>query len=144
MDIVVFYDECFAKAFKNTTTKVRALMAIVEEKFSEFDSLGTTIQFQEDFPIVPKLLNNWCDKDWRDIMKYDGELGLIASSSTLPAHAYIFLTHGSVGHGQPLGIARLGAACDPHRRHRISLIKFVPYWINRYGNRDIQTAEVFC
>ena len=40
MDVVVFYDSCFAKKFgKMATTRIRAIMAVVDEMYSERDTL---------------------------------------------------------------------------------------------------------
>ena len=137
---MVFYDECFESAFKNmTNTKIRTIMAIVSEIFSQHDSLETTINFPADFPIVQKLESNWCDNDWSDLAKNEGELGLIASGSTFPAHAYIFLTH--LPYRKPSGIANLGSVCDPRKSNRIGIIQYgdTPY---RHDG-DNRTAEVF-
>ena len=141
MDIVVFYDDCFAKKFKNmSTTRIKAVMAIVEEMFSEYDSLETTIQFKDDFPIVPKFQSNWCDKNWEDIIKPSGELGMIADGTTFPAHAYIFLTHGSQNEYN-LGRAHKGQACNPNKSYRISINQ---YKSNSWMNGDLGTAGVIC
>ena len=114
-------------------------MAIVGEIFSEQDSLETTIRFPNDFPIVQKLESNWCDSDWSDLAKHEGEIGLIASSSTFPAHAYIFLTH--LPYQKPSGVANLGSACGPRKSNRIGIIQYgeTPY---RHDG-DNRTAEVF-
>ena len=40
MEVAVYYDSCFAKKFgKMATTRIRALMAIVDEMYSERDTL---------------------------------------------------------------------------------------------------------
>ena len=98
MDIVVFYDSCFNNKFGNmATTRVRAVMDIVEEMYSEKDSLETTIEFGDNFPIVAKLENSWCDKSWDDIIEAEGELGIIARESEHEANAYIFFTADQAG-----------------------------------------------
>ena len=145
MDIVVFYDECFANKFKNmSTTRIRAMMAIVGEMYSDYDSLETTIQFPDDFPIVPKLQSNWCEKNWSHILKPDGELGIIANGSTFPSHAYIFLTHRSEKNKlcSGLGRALMGQACSPNKSDRISIIQYLPDL--RKNNGDTRTAKVNC
>ena len=115
-------------------------MAIVGEIFSEQDSLETTIRFPDDFPIVKKLESNWCDNDWMDLAKHEGEIGLIASGSIFHAHAYIFLTRLAYEQS-PYGIANLGSACDPQKSNRIGIIQYVetPYM----HDGDNRTAEVF-
>ena len=117
-------------------------MAIVGKIFSQHDSLETTIRFPDDFPIVQKLESNWCDKDWIDLVKSEGELGLIASGSTHSAHAYIFLTHGSNHQGLEGLVANIGAACDPQKSHRIGIIQYkeTPHM----EDGDNLTAQVFC
>ena len=147
MDIVVFYDGCFEKAFRNTsTTRIRALMTRVEQIFSKYDSLETIIKFPDDFPIVPKLESSWCNKSWTVITKRDGELGLIAERSSLSAHAYIFITHRSKerildeldeGISPIRGIAATGSACSTG----IGIIEYLP---DSARNSSIQNAEVFC
>ena len=147
MDIVVFYDGCFEKAFRNTsTTRIRALMTRVEEIFSEYDSLETIIKFQDDFPIVPKLESSWCNKNWTVITKRDGELGLIAERPSNSAHAYIFITHRSKerildeldeGISPIRGIAATGSACSTG----IGIIEYLP---DSARNSSMQNAEVFC
>ena len=150
MDIVVFYDGCFEKAFRNTSsTRIRALMTRVEEIFSGYDSLETIIKFPDDFPIVPKLESSWCNKNWTDwtvITKHDGELGLIAERSSLSAHAYIFITHRSKerildeldeGISPIRGMAITGSACNTG----IGIIEYLP---DSARNSGMQNAEVFC
>ena len=74
---MVFYDSCFADKFENMSkTRVRAVMDLVEEMYSEKDTLETTIEFDDNFPIVPKLDSRWCDKDWSEIIDADSELGI--------------------------------------------------------------------
>ena len=147
MDIVVFYDGCFEKAFRNTsTTRIRALMTRVEEIFSEYDSLEAIIKFPDDFPIVPKLESSWSNKNWTVIAKRDGELGLIAERSSLSAHAYIFVTHRSKerildeldeGISPIRGMAITGSACNTG----IGIIEYLP---DSARNSSMQNAEVFC
>ena len=121
MDIVVFYDDCFAKEFKNmSTTRVREIMSTVQKSFSENGTLGTTIEFQDDFPIIPHLQSRWCEEDWSDIVKPSGEIGILADGSTFDANGYVFLTNGP-GQDGHLGIALHGGACNPKKRNRISI-----------------------
>ena len=48
MDVVVFYDSCFRKKFgSKSTTRIRAIMAIAEEMYSERDTLQTTVEFSD-------------------------------------------------------------------------------------------------
>ena len=47
MDVAVYYDGCFAKKFgSKAKTRIRALMAIVDEMYSERDTLqgGSSIR----------------------------------------------------------------------------------------------------
>ena len=77
LDLVVFYDRCFADEFGNMSeTRVRAVMDIVEEMYSEKDSLETTFEFDDNFPIVPKLDSSWCNEIWSNIIDADSELGI--------------------------------------------------------------------
>ena len=57
-------------------TRVRAVMDIVEEMYSERDSLETTFEFDNNFPIVPKLDSSWCNETWENILDADSELGI--------------------------------------------------------------------
>ena len=121
-----------------TTTRVRAVMDIVEEMYSEKDSLETTIEFGDNFPIIPKIENSWCDKVWSDIIEAEGELGLIARESEHEANAYIFFTADQAGGG--LGIAgKIGSVCDPDRGERITISQ---YKEGQWKGPDMYTAEV--
>ena len=77
LDLVVFYDRCFANEFGSMSeTRVRAVMDIVECMYSEKDSLETTFEFDDNFPVVPKLDSSWCNENWNDIIDADNELGI--------------------------------------------------------------------
>lgn len=113
-------------------------MDIVEEMYSEKDSLETTIEFGDNFPIIPKIENSWCDKVWSDIIEAEGELGLIARESEHEANAYIFFTADQAGGG--LGIAgKIGSVCDPDRGERITISQ---YKEGQWKGPDMYTAEV--
>ena len=121
---MVFYDRCFAEKFGNMSeTRVRAVIAIADEMFSERDSLQTIIDISDDFPIVPKLQSNWRDKDWDKI--FDTELGMIARDSKFEANLYVFLTvdkfENTTNPGKATGY---GNACDTDRRYRMNIVKY--------------------
>ena len=135
---MVFYDGCFAKEFKNMSAiKVLDIMAIVQEIFSEFEYLGTTIEFQDDFPIIPHLQSRWCEKNWTDILSPSGELSIIANGSKFDANAFVFLTNGS--QNGLLGMAYLGQACNIKKSFRISISTYSAY---SWKNGDLNTAHV--
>ena len=141
MRVVVFYDACFAQQFGDSAiTRVWAIMDIVEEMYSERDSLGTVIEF--DVSVIPKLENSWCDKDWHDLAEADdGELGQIARRSAInDANGYVFLTGSWYSPGQTvLGMARGGSICNPDRGMRISISQ---YRTGSWKGGDAYTAEV--
>ena len=72
-DAAVIYDDCFKKEFgRLTVTRVRAVMEIVNEMYSEKDSLETTIEWNIK-KIIHKRGRNWCPvTDWNTIL--GGEL----------------------------------------------------------------------
>ena len=139
MDIVVFYDDCFAKEFKNMSTAViRDTMAIVQKQFLENGTLGTTIQFQEDFPIIPHLESTWCEEEWSDILNPSGELAILANGSTFDANAYVFLTTTTNG---KLGLAPTGGACRREKGYRISI---AAYEADKGESGNLSFSEVHC
>ena len=109
-------------------------MAHVQKMFSDYGSLGTTIKFQDDFPIIPRPQNKWCEKNWNGILS---ELGKIGTESD--ADAFLFLTKTNGSHNGELGIAFVGQACNPAKYLKTSIITYAPAsWMNG----DLNTAHV--
>ena len=147
MNIVVFYDKCFEQKFGNmSASKVRAIMAIVEEIFSEKDTLQTTIEFSDDFPIVPKLESNWCDSCWMDIFTSNGELANIVRNSGYEADQFIFLTNVPKWNVEVGGLAHGAVVCHPDKGHRKIIATYHErqqgIWFHNPKSGVFLTAEV--
>ena len=110
-------------------------MAIVDEMYSEKDSLKTVIEWTDSIYVATG--RDWCsESNWYALM--DGELASYARQ-TGDFDVYVFLT-GSNATSDYLGLANLGTICDSDKGLRIN--------INRYGpegqikGKDAYTAEV--
>ena len=138
-DVAVYYDDCFAREFGNqTVTRIYAIMAVVNEMYSEEDSLKTTIQW--NIKAIQHWNDTWCNSmEWKSLMEwyYPG----IARDSGLDMDAFIFLTGSdTIGGGYGLA-ADIGTTCSSDKGERVN--------VNRYGGADAankgmdaSTAEV--
>ena len=145
MKVAVYYDDVFKAQFPSTAdTRVEAIMAIVDEMYSEKDTLTTEIEVNT-IAIVHQSGYNWGNiSDWGDDMSpwsfpssdnYD--LSGIAIASPHDANLYVFLSGQDAQDG--LGLARLDALCDTSRYNRVSMNKYAPGDIK---GGDAYTAEV--
>ena len=120
-------------------------MAIVDEMFSESDTLKTELEVTT-VGIEHAAGSNWgVVANWGDGLApfssnpvAGGDLGQIATDSSHEANLYVFMT-GSVSQ-DGLGLAFLGTVCDFQREMRLS--------INQYESGsdkggDAYTAEVY-
>ena len=119
-------------------TRIQAVMAIVDEMFSENDTLKTEIEVNTK--VVEHLRGEkWHVRDWDDLIQSPfsfpgGKLSVIAAKSQHEANIYLFLTGHENVHGGKLGSAYRSTVCDIKRNMRISLFK--------YHNNDKATANV--
>ena len=137
---MVYYDDAWKEDFgANAVTRAEAVMAVVDEMYSEKDTFKTEIDVN-----VVGIENakgyDWRLADWNAL--FDGrDLVSIAQESSEEANLYVFLTGKYSGSGSDyfLGLAYEGVVCDSSRDSRFS--------INRYGvgstkGGDAYTAEV--
>ena len=141
---MVHYDDSFKKHFgANAVTRVEAIMAIVDEMYSEKDTLDTEIEVNV-VGIENAEGSNWdpADADWYtllpDYASQGSDLISIAKESSKEANLYVFLTWSS-DESALLGLGYMGVVCDASRDMRIT--------INRYAagttkGGDAYTAEV--
>ena len=112
-------DDCFQREFgSGAATRVRAVMAIVDEMYSEKESLETTIEWTET--ILHARGRDWCPvTDWGTILGSD--LANIARESGRDVDAFVFLTGSRSRDG--LGLAFVGTTCssDKGSMHNVGI-----------------------
>ena len=116
---------------------MRAVMAIVDEMYSERESLETIIEWNTA-AILYARGRDWCPvTDWSAIIRSD--LANIARESGRDADVFVFLT-GS-GSRDGLGLAwGIGTTCSSDKGQRINMNKYGP--AGEFKGRDAYTAEV--
>ena len=130
-DVVVLYDDVFDRQFgRFAPTRVRAVMEIVNEMYSERDSLKTTIKWNI-ISIQHLTGKDWASKEWNL-----NEISAEAAKQTIDADIYVFMTGQWSLSG--LGVAYLGTACGP-KETRININKYI---YGGFKNGDAYTAEV--
>ena len=113
-------------------------MEIVNEMYSEKDSLETTIEWNIK-KIIHKRGRDWCPlTDWGTLL--DGELMDIARESSLDVDAFVFLTGSTANSG--LGLAYMGTTCSPDKGMRISMNRYTADGESVFKGKDAYTAEV--
>ena len=135
--MAVYYDDLFDKQFGAAAkTRVHAVMAIVDEMYSEKDTLKTTIKINT-IGVKHAVGEQW-DGDWRTtVLGENLPTGRIAKSSPYNANLYVFVT--GEGPGNDLGLASTGTVCDSGRGRRTSINK---YAVGSEKGGDAYTAEV--
>ena len=135
--MAVYYDDLFDKQFGAAAkTRVHAIMAIVDEMYSEKDTLKTTIKINT-IGVKHAVGEEWSG-DWRKtVLGENLPTGRIAKSSPYDANLYVFLT--GDGSGRNLGIAGMSTVCDSGRGRRTSVGK---YTRGEEKGGDAYTAEV--
>jgi len=125
MKVAVYYDDLFKSKFPSTAdSRVEAIMAIVDEMYSEKDTLTTEIEVNT-IAIVHQSGYNWGNiSDWGDAMSPwsspssdNDDLSGIAVGSPHDANLYVFLSGQAAQDG--LGLATLDALCDTSRYSRV-------------------------
>ena len=112
-------------------------MEIVNEMYSEKDSLETTIEWNIK-KIIHKRGRDWCPVMFGDIL--GGELQDIARESSLDVDAFVFLTASYADDG--LGLAYVGTTCSPDKGMRISMNRYTADGESQFKGKDAYTAEV--
>ena len=135
--MAVYYDDLFAKQYGAAAkTRVHAVMAIVDEMYSEKDTLKTTIKINT-IGVKHAVGEEWSG-DWRKtVLGENLPTGRIAKSSPYDANLYVFLT--GDGPGRNLGLAGMSTVCDSGRGRRTSVGK---YTRGEEKGGDAYTAEV--
>ena len=139
--MAVYYDDLFHKQFGSAAkTRIYAVMAIVDEMFSEKDTLQTEVKVHT-IAIEHAVGENWSvsnGKSWRnDVLGENLPTGKIAKSSPYNANLYVFVT--GEGPGNDLGLASTGTVCNSGRGRRTSINK---YAVGSEKGGDAYTAEV--
>ena len=138
LNVAVYYDDMFDEEFGSAAvTRIVAIMAIVDEMYSEKDTLQTELEVNT-IAIEHASGENWGTKSWSgEVLSWDGPTGTISDSSPHDANLYVFVT-GS-GSQDGLGLAWMGSLCDSSRRMRNSINK---YSAGSQKGGDAYTAEV--
>ena len=113
-------------------------MAIVDEMYSEKDTLQTEIEVNT-IAIEHASGENWgISSDWSgEVLTWDGPTGTISDSSPHDANLYVFVTGSESQEG--LGLGWKGSLCDSSRRRRNCINK---YSAGSQKGGDAYTAEV--
>ena len=133
----MIYDDCFQREFgSGAATRARAVMAIVDEMYSEKESLETTIEWTET--ILYARGRDWCPvADWVPLIR--NELPNIARESGRDVDVFVFLTGSRSRDG--LGLAKgIGTICSADKGQRININKYGGQ--SQFKGRDAYTAEV--
>ena len=127
----MLYDDSFAHQFSRfAPTRIRAVMEIVNEMYSERDSLKTTIKW--NIVSIQHLAGrDWATKEWNL-----NEISAEAEKQTIDADIYVFMT--SQWSLSGLGVAYMSSACGP-KSSRININKYI---YGGFKNGDAYTAEV--
>ena len=129
---MVFYDDKMKNKFgKNVVKRLAAIMALVDEMYSEKDTLKTELEVNVA-GIEHADGSNWGGQKWMPDPFWD-DLYNIAIKSSKEANLYVFITDGTSQDGYA-GLAPMGVVCDPYINQRMS--------INGYEGSDAYTATV--
>ena len=137
LKVAVYYDDMFDEEFGGAAvTRVAAIMAIVDEMYSEKDTLKTEIKV-ETVAIEHAAKENWGTKSWEsEVLCTTCPAATIATASPHEANLYVFLTGKRSKDG--LGLAWKSAVCDRARTRRVSINK---YATGSTKGGDAYTAE---
>lgn len=135
----------FNEEFGDTAgTRIEAIMAIVDEMYSEKDTLKTEIEV-DLVGVEHASGSNWGTVDswgnelspWGDNPTAGNDISKIATDSQHDANLYVFLTGRGSKNG--LGRAKLDSVCDSDRRRRVSINQYAE---GLHKGGDAYTAEV--
>ena len=125
LKVAVHYDDMFAEEFKRSgaVDRVAAIMAIVDEMYSETDTLKTELEVTtvaiehakgENWGIVRK----WCT----EVICESCPAAQIASNSELDVDLHVFITGSDSYDG--LGLANFGVVCSRKKQRKLSISKY--------------------
>jgi len=139
LKVAVYYDDSFAEQFKGgAVSRVAALMALVDEMYSEKDSLQTEI---EVITVSIEHLEgeNWgYVKDWQSYVT--PKIWELSGKSKHDANLNVFLTGTGTVAGNLPSVAPLGVVCSPFKWIRYSLTTY-PDPEDGLRGRDAYMAE---
>ena len=138
LKVAVYYDDLFDKQFGSAAkTRIHAVMAIVDEMYSEKDTLKTEIKVNV-VGVKHAVGQVWGGKDWRtEVLGENLPSGRLAKGSEFDANLYVFLT--GKGPGPFLGLAGMGTVCNSGRGRRTSVCKYAS---GSQKGGDAYTAEI--
>ena len=144
LTVAVYYDDMFKSEFGDRAVKrIEAIMAIVDEMYSEKDTLKTELDVKT-VAIEHASGKNWGLEDWYSnfapwsrAKKPEYDLSKIATDSTHDANLYVFIT--GRGSKSGLGLATLDSVCNNKRKKRVNINKYSP---GSQKGGDAYTAEV--
>ena len=138
LQVAVYYDDLFHEQFGSAAkTRIHAVMAIVDEMYSERDTLQTEVKVHT-IGVKHAVGENWSGPYWRnEVLGENLPTGRIAKSSPYNANLYVFVTGESPDNN--LGLASTGTVCDTGRGRRTSINK---YAVGSEKGGDAYTAEV--
>ena len=145
LTVAVIYDDMFEAEFGNrTTTRIEAIMAIVDEMYSEKDTLTTefevsTVGIEHASGSNWGIVSDWGGdlSPWSNPTDSSNDLSQIARDSPYNSNLYVFLTGSDSKDG--LGLATLGRVCEQSRENRVSINQYAAGSIK---GGDAYTAEV--
>ena len=156
LSVAVYYDDMFKEEFGDTVnTRIEAIMAIVDEMYSERNTLATEFEVTTIATEYSKGSNwgmvsdwgrellPWCKNSWfgcyrkEHLVPPGNDLSSIAMNSPHNANLYVFMT-GSASKDSLGRAADIGTLCDQSRQERLNINKFAE---NHRGG-DTYTAEV--
>ena len=145
LTVAVYYDDIFHSEFGDRAiTRIEAIMAIVDEMYSEKDTLTTEFEVST-VAIEHAQGRNWAlDKwvsnfsPWSSPSKPEYDLSRIAINSSHEANIYVFFTGKSVVNG--LGRGEPYSVCDTSRDNRVNINKYAS---GSQKGGDAYTAEVY-
>ena len=151
LNVAVYYDDMFKSNFERSAeTRIEAIMSIVDQMYSEKDTLTTEIEVNL-VAIEHANGSNWGNFDWYTKLtpwskRYqyytldNNDLSEIAKNSPHDANLYVFIT-GKCSN-RFLGLSNLDSVCDRGRDNRININRYATS--QKIGGKggDAYTAQV--
>ena len=133
---------------RSAETRIEAIMSIVDQMYSEKDTLTTEIEVNL-VGIEYAKGSNWGKFDWyteltpwsQNYVNDSNDLSKIAKNSPHDANLYVFIT-GKCSN-KYLGLSNLDSVCDIAREKRININKYAPSQNSSGKGGDAYTAEVY-
>ena len=134
---MVFYDDAWKERFgKRAVKRLGAIMALVDEIYSEKDTLKTELDVNV-VGIEHAKGERWAGKKWLPD-PFWANLKNIAEKSSKEANLYIFFTDGGSKEGFA-GLAPMSVVCDDYLDQRMNING---YYEGNHKGGDAYTASV--